>query len=237
MRVDRDLVQHVAGIGQRRRGRTVHLSSFYGATQPPKYAKEGRIRVVADDIGQGDRLHRDYLRMRDSARLPALTKFAPTSYPFSVRFGDRSDATAARRRQPDSLRLVGHDYPGKRPEPDASGAEAEQRRTVTFESLLGSDITLLMVDVQRLLDNSVYKDHSHLYQTLSPSPEAPIRICSEGETVDPICKWLKIPMPLLGQSPHRCARSGAVQSAATTFYSMCGTSPAPCSDLSRDGRQ
>ena len=37
---------------------------------------------VADDIGQGHRLHRNYLGMKDSARPPETTRFAATSYAF-----------------------------------------------------------------------------------------------------------------------------------------------------------
>ena len=54
----------------------------------------------------------------------------------------------------DALRLVWHDYPGEWFEQDVSGPEEAQRRVDTFRSLLGSDVALLLVDGQRLLDNA-----------------------------------------------------------------------------------
>lgn len=54
----------------------------------------------------------------------------------------------------DYLRLVWHDYPGEWFEQDVSGPEEAQRRVDTFRSLLGSDVALLLVDGQLLLDNS-----------------------------------------------------------------------------------
>ena len=112
------------------------------------------FHVVPDDIGQGNRLHRNYLGMRDSARLPMVTRFSATSYSFSVKLKDGPDAKAMKARPFDALRLVWHDYPGEWFEEDASGPEEAQRRVDTFRSLLGSDVALLLVDGQRLLDNS-----------------------------------------------------------------------------------
>ena len=109
---------------------------------------------MADDIGQGTRLHRNYLGMRDSARLPEPTRFSATSYSFSVKLKDGSDAKATKARPFDALRLVWHDYPGEWFEQDVSGPEEAQRRVDTFRSLLGSDVALLLVDGQRLLDNA-----------------------------------------------------------------------------------
>jgi hypothetical protein len=154
MQLSRVLEQHVAVFGESGSGKTVLLSSFYGATQEPQYLKKSLFHVVADDIGQGARLHRNYLGMRDSARPPIPTRFAATSYSFSVKLKDGSDAGAARSRPFDALRLVWHDYPGEWFEQDVSGAEEAERRVDTFRSLLGSDVALLLVDGRRLLDNA-----------------------------------------------------------------------------------
>ncbi|MFC8707647.1 hypothetical protein ACFUIV_36470 [Streptomyces anulatus] len=148
------LEQHIAVFGESGSGKTVMLSSFYGATQEPQYLQKSLFHVVADEMGQGTRLHRNYLGMRESARLPATNRFSATSYAFSVKLKDGSDAKANKARPFDALRLVWHDYPGEWFEEDVSGPEEAQRRVDTFMSLLGSDVALLLVDGQRLLDNA-----------------------------------------------------------------------------------
>lgn len=154
MELSRALEQHIAVLGESGSGKTVMLSSFYGATQEPQYRQNNQFHVMADDFGQGTLLHRNYLGMRDSARLPLATRFAATSYSFKVTMKDGSDARAMRARPFEALRLVWHDYPGDWFEQDPSGPEEAQRRIDTFRSLLGSDVALLLVDGQRLLDNS-----------------------------------------------------------------------------------
>ncbi|MFE9849074.1 hypothetical protein ACFYPN_09700 [Streptomyces sp. NPDC005576] len=148
------LEQHIAVFGESGSGKTVMLSSFYGATQESQHVQKSLFHVVADDMGQGTRLHRNYLGMRESARLPAATRFASTSYSFSVRLKDGSDAKANKARPFDVLRLVWHDYPGEWFEEGVSGPEEAQRRVDAFISLLSSDVALLLVDGQRLLDNA-----------------------------------------------------------------------------------
>jgi hypothetical protein len=147
------LEQHIAVFGESGSGKTVMLSSFYGATQEPEFMRSGLFNVVADDIGEHTRLHRNYLGMRDSARVPESTRFVSTSYAFSVKLKD-GDAKLRDTRQFDALHLVWHDYPGEWFEQGVSGSEEAQRRVDTFRSLLGSDVALLLVDGQRLLDNA-----------------------------------------------------------------------------------
>ena len=130
MQVSRALEQHIAVFGESGSGKTVMVSSFYGATQEPQYLKKSLFNIVADDIGQGARLHRNYLGMRDSARLPEPTRFAATSYSFSVKLKDGSNAKAMKARPFDALRLVWHDYPGDWFEQDVSGPEEAQRRSI-----------------------------------------------------------------------------------------------------------
>lgn len=151
------LEQHVAVFGESGSGKTVLLSSFYGATQEHRFLKESLFNVVAEDIGLGARLHQNYLGMRDSARVPAANKFSATTYAFSVKLKDSAKARAGKSPQFDALRLVWHDYPGEWFEQDVSGEEA-QRRIDTFRSLLGSDVALLLVDGQKLLDNAGEED-------------------------------------------------------------------------------
>jgi GTPase SAR1 family protein len=85
MDLSRALEQHIAVFGEGGSGKTVLLSSFYGATQEPQYRKQSLFHVVADNIGQGARLHRNYLGMKNSAQLPAATRFTGTSYSFSIK--------------------------------------------------------------------------------------------------------------------------------------------------------
>jgi hypothetical protein len=146
--------QHIAVFGESGSGKTVMVSSFYGAMQEPQYLQESLFHVVANDIGQGARLHRNYLGMKNSAQLPGATRFSATSYSFSVKLKEGSDAKAMKAKPFDALRLVWHDYPGEWLEEDVSGPEEARRRVDTFRALLGSDVALLLVDGQRLLDNS-----------------------------------------------------------------------------------
>ena len=145
------LEQHIAVFGESGSGKTVLVSSFYGATQEPQFLKSSRFHVTADDTGQGHRLLRNYLGMKDSRR-PEPTRFSSTPYSFSVRLSDKNGKADGP--EPfNALHLVWHDYPGEWFEQDVSGEEAE-RRVDTFKALLGSDVAFLLVDGQRLLDNA-----------------------------------------------------------------------------------
>lgn len=153
MKLAKVLEQHIAVFGEAGSGKTVLLSSFYGAAQEPTFLKESVFRLIADDIGQGHRLHRNFLGMRDEARVPIKDRFAAKSFAFTVKLKD-GNAKAAKAKPFDSLRLVWHDYPGEWFEEDVSGPEEAQRRVDLFRSLLVSDVAVLLVDGQKLLDNA-----------------------------------------------------------------------------------
>ncbi|MFB9955787.1 TRAFAC clade GTPase domain-containing protein [Cellulomonas denverensis] len=157
MRLSKVLEQHIAVFGESGSGKTVMLSSFYGATQEADFRRQSLYSVSADDIGQGHRLQSNYLGMKKSARVPGTDHFAATSYSFSVRLRD-GNPRAARTKPFDSLRLVWHDYPGEWFEQDVSGPEEARRRVEAFRSLLASDVALLLVDGQRLLDNAGHEE-------------------------------------------------------------------------------
>lgn len=154
MSSNRALEQHIAVFGESGSGKTVMVSSFYGAAQEPEYRKKSPFYVVADETGQGNRLQKNYLGMKNSAQRPEPTRFAATSYSFSIKLKDASAAKAMKASTFDALRLVWHDYPGEWFEEDQSGPEEAQRRMDAFNALLQSDVALLLVDGQRLLDNS-----------------------------------------------------------------------------------
>ncbi len=142
--------QHIAVFGESGSGKTVLVSSFYGPTQEGSYAND-LWDLVALQTGQGHRLYQNYLGMRDSATTPLPTRFANTTYEFSVKLKS-SDAAEEKKRPFDELRLAWHDYPGDWFEEDPSSVEERNRRTDTFISLLRSDVALLLVDGQKLID-------------------------------------------------------------------------------------
>lgn len=142
--------QHIAVFGEGGSGKTVLVSSFFGATQEGSYRND-LWDLVADDAGQGARLYRNYLGMRDEAQRPMTTRFANTTYYFSVKL--RGGGESAKKRPFDVLRLAWHDYPGEWFDQHPSSEAESNRRTDTFRSLLRSDIALLLIDGQKLVDH------------------------------------------------------------------------------------
>ena len=114
----RMLEQHIAVFGESGSGKTVLVSSFYGATQEEEFWNSSLFNVTSDDTGLGQQLHANYLGLKDSRR-PGLTRFSSTSYAFSVKLRDKG-AEANSPKPFDALRLVWHDYPGEWFEEDAS---------------------------------------------------------------------------------------------------------------------
>ena len=145
--------QHIAVFGESGSGKTVLVSSFYGAAQESSFLKTSLFHVVADDSGQGMRLQKNYVGMRDRATPPALTRLAATPYSFSVKMKN-GDSGAGTKRPFDVLRLVWHDYPGEWFEEHPESAEESARRVDTFRSLMRSDVAMLLVDGQKMLEHA-----------------------------------------------------------------------------------
>lgn len=149
--------QHIAVFGESGSGKTVLLSSFYGRAKEKDFAQRNRFNVVADSQTQANTLYQNYVGMRDSRELPDPTELRSTAYPFTLKMapipGGQQNVSAG------SMQIVWHDYPGEWFEKDVAGAQAE-RRVEGFRALLGSDVAVLLVDAQRLIDN---KDQEHAY--------------------------------------------------------------------------
>jgi len=153
--------QEIAVFGESGSGKTVLLSSFYGATQEPSFGADSSYRLIADDTTQSAMLRQNYLRMRNEAQTPPTTHFDSKSYSFTIKPKASSDplaAKAARKHSFSALRLIWHDYPGEwfTEEP---GTDQEARRKVdTFRRLLKSDVAMVLVDGQKLIEYSGEED-------------------------------------------------------------------------------
>ena len=88
--------QNLAVFGESGSGKTVLLSSFYGASQEPSFLTESLYKVLADDTGHGTRLRQNYLRMRNQAEAPMTNAFFATPYSFTLKVKDSGDGKAAK---------------------------------------------------------------------------------------------------------------------------------------------
>lgn len=154
MRKRRVLEQHIAVFGESGSGKTVLISSFYGAAQEPHNIKKSGFNVVAVNPTHNALLSQNYLGMKNSAQKPDPTRFSSTSYAFTIQMKNVPGVKQAKAGPFDALTLVWHDYPGEWFEQDVSGPTEAQRRLDTFKALLGSDVAVLLVDSQKLLDNA-----------------------------------------------------------------------------------
>lgn len=151
--------RHIAVFGESGSGKTVLLSSFYGSSTEKGFADRNRFDIVADRHEQRIALFQNYVGMRDSRRVPETNQFRSTAYEFTLRM-TTPGAAAGRSTASDTMRLVWHDYPGQWFEKDLTGEEA-LRRVDGFRSLLSSDVAVVLVDAQRLIDNAG-QEHAYL---------------------------------------------------------------------------
>lgn len=153
MKVSTALEQNIAVFGEAGSGKTVLLSSFYGPTQEREFEKTSPYAVVAENVGQHARMYRNYLGMRNEARTPIGDRFGGQSYAFEIKPNSNGRDKSLAKTGLNSLKLIWHDYPGEWFESDVSGPEESQRRLDTFRALMSSDVALLLVDAQKLVDN------------------------------------------------------------------------------------
>ncbi len=142
--------QRIAVFGESGSGKTVLLSSFYGSAQEPAVLGRSPFRITAEDPGQGNRLNKYYLGMKNEAAWPEATRFRPETYTFSVTMATPADAKRKRQQPFDALRLTWFDYPGEWFEQNTAGYTEATSKAETFENLLRSDIAFLLVDGERL---------------------------------------------------------------------------------------
>lgn len=139
-------------FGEAGSGKTVLLSSFYGAAQEPKFLDTSDYHLIAESGEQGLVLQQIFLGMKNDGVVPQGTKLKAHEYSFKVKLKEKGSEGAQSQGPFDALRLVWHDYPGEWFTQDIENAEITQRRVDTFRSLLSADVALLLVDGQRLID-------------------------------------------------------------------------------------
>ena len=146
--------QHIAVFGHSRSGKTVLLSSFYGATQEPSFLEENLYRVRADDQSDGRYLRQNYLGLK-KAKVPERTRLAARRFSFTISLKEpgQGDAARARTHPFNALQLIWHDYPGEWFEEEPTDENDKVRRVSAFRELLESDVAVVLVDGQKLLEN------------------------------------------------------------------------------------
>lgn len=152
MPINKSWEQHIAVFGESGSGKTIMLSSFFGSAQEPEFIQQNLFRIVADDGGQGNKLHQNYLGMRDESRVPITDRFTSTTYNFSLKL--KANGQPKRHKSPfSSVKLVWHDYPGEWFESGVKNELEAERRIETFRNLLQSDVALILIDSQRLISS------------------------------------------------------------------------------------
>jgi len=90
--------------------------------------------------------------MRKAAQVPKPNRFSAVPYSFTIKPKGGDEGAGSHVRQFGALRLVWHDYPGEWFKDEPSSDEEATRRVETFTKLLKSDVALILVDGQKLVD-------------------------------------------------------------------------------------
>ncbi|TVQ19163.1 MAG: ATP/GTP-binding protein, partial [Leptolyngbya sp. DLM2.Bin15] len=135
----RVIEQHIAVFGESGSGKTTLLSTFYGWHQEPFFRRTAGYSLLADDTSQGQRLLKQYFKMKESL-LPPPTRYQHQAFKFNitVRGLDKSAGS-----------IVWHDYPGEWWTETKTDAE-EKKKIEAFRTLLKSDIAFFLCDAQIL---------------------------------------------------------------------------------------
>ncbi|OUE31177.1 hypothetical protein BFL35_06410 [Clavibacter michiganensis] len=107
MAKNRKIEEQIAVFGESDSGKTVLVSSLYGATQQQAY------KAVPDKQSQDRSLYQAYLGMRESATVPLTTCFDSKTYAVTVRAKDSPQGDDETRRPFDAVQIAWHDYPGE----------------------------------------------------------------------------------------------------------------------------
>lgn len=144
------LHQHIAVFGQAGSGKTVLLSSLFGRLHEPAAIKENGYRFLAKDAARGNKLLQKYLGMKKQDQVPMQDKFV--SSPFEFSFAPESQPLNTKKK-PSRIGITWHDYPGEWFESEVSSESERKDRAATFRQLVQSDVALVLVDAQKLLEH------------------------------------------------------------------------------------
>lgn len=141
----RTITQKIAVFGQSGSGKTVLLSSFYGPHQDPEILKHSFYEVLSDSTQAGLMLYQNFVNMKRENTAPVQNRFEDHTFRFSVlpREGNRDQ----------KIELEWHDYPGEWFEFDPATPDEQAERIRTFQSLMASDLAIILVDGAKLLAN------------------------------------------------------------------------------------
>lgn len=146
---DTNLHQHIALFGQSGSGKTVMLSSLFGRLQEPANIESNGYRFLSKDSAQGNVLLQKYLGMRDENLAPMTDKFTANNYEFNL--VPASDPLGAKSNGA-QVGITWHDYPGEWFETVPQSEAEKEERSKTFKSLVKSDVAVILIDAQKLLD-------------------------------------------------------------------------------------
>lgn len=150
----KEITQHIAVFGESGSGKTVLISSFFGATREQSSDEESLYDLVAEDSGQSKLLLQNYYGMKNSSTAPRTNRRKGIQYGFALKVKPSATEGTTQSSPTHTVRVTWHDYPGDWFESSASGPEDTRRRVETFRNLLESDVALLLVDAQKLKDHS-----------------------------------------------------------------------------------